>query len=256
MARTPATEYFGSELRRAREATGLSREEFGKLVNYAPSTIGAFETGERFPSRSLAAAADEHLKTDGVFCRMLDKLLTGYVHPDWFRPWSDIEQHAAAIRSYEPNVVPGLLQVEEYARALLVDDERVAARLARQQILTQANPPKFVAIIDESTLNRQVGTREAMHQQLLRLAEAGEHVQVVPYDAGTYFRVDGSFVLATVEGQEYVHVDTPARGFVLDGAEIVSEIRNRWEVLLGEALPPRQSRELILKAADIWKSTS
>lgn len=256
MARTPATEYFGSELRRAREAAGLSREEFGRLVSYAPSTVGAFETGDRFPSRSLAAGADEHLGTDGVFGRMVEKLLTGYVHPDWFRPWSDIEQHATAIRSYELNVVPGLLQTEAYARALTGDDDATAARLARQHILTKEKPPEVVAIIDESVLHRQVGTREATYGQLLRLAEAQVCVQVVPSDADTYLGLDGSFALATVDGREYVYVHTPARGFVLDGAEIVSEIRHRWDVLRGEALPPRQSRELILKVAETWKTGS
>ena len=256
MARTPATEYFGSELRRAREAAGMSREEFGTLVNYAPSTVGAFETGERFPSRSLTAGADEYLKTDGVFARMLEKLLTGYVHPEWFRPWSDIEQHATAIRSYEPTVVPGLLQTEEYARALTGDDDATAARLVRQQILTRDNPPEVVAIIDEAVLHRHVGGREAMHGQLLRLAEAEVCVQVIPYGSDTYLGVDGSFWLATVDGREYVYVHTPARGFVLDSAEIVSDVRHRWDILRGEALPARQSRELILKVAETWKSES
>lgn len=254
MARTPATEYFGSELRRAREAAGLSREEFGKLVNYAPSTIGAFETGERFPSRSLASGADECLKTDGVFCRMFDKLLTGYVHPDWFRPWPDIEQHATAIRSFEPNVVPGLLQTEAYARALTGDDDATAARLARQHLLTKAKPPKVIDIIDESVLHRQVGTREAMYEQMVRLADAAVCVQIMPYGADTYLWVDGSFELATVDGREYVYVHTPARGFVLDRTEIISAVRRRWDVLRGEALPTRQSRDLILKAAEAWKN--
>lgn len=254
MARTPATEYFGSELRRAREAAGLSREEFGKLVNYASSTIGAYETGERFPSRSLAAAADEHLKTDGLFGRMLEKLLTGYVHPDWFRPWSDIEQHATAIRTYQPYVIPGLLQTEAYAREILGDEERVAARMARKQIFTKPKPPKVVAVIDEALLRRPVGGPETMREQLLHLAEGPACVQVVPLDGGTYFHLDGPFALATADGRDYLHLDTPVRGFVLDGAEIVSQMWFRWDAVRGEALPPWQSRELILEVAQTWTS--
>jgi transcriptional regulator with XRE-family HTH domain len=70
LARTPATEYFGAELRRARQAAGLSREDFGRLVSYAPGTVGAFETGERFPQPSLVEGADAHLGTDGLLGRM------------------------------------------------------------------------------------------------------------------------------------------------------------------------------------------
>jgi transcriptional regulator with XRE-family HTH domain len=256
VARTPATEYFGSELRRAREAAGMSREEFGTLVNYAPSTVGAFETGERFPSRSLTAGADEYLKTDGVFARMLEKLLTGYVHPEWFRPWSDIEQHATAIRSFEPNLVPGLLQTGAYAKAVLGGEEATAARLARQHILTRGKPPELIVIVDESVLHRQVATPEAMHEQLLRLGETSACVQVVPYGDEYYPGLAGPFVLAAVDGREYVHLDTAARGFVLDSAEIISEMRRQWDVLRGEALPPRQSRDLILKVAETWKRES
>jgi hypothetical protein len=81
-------------------------------------------------------------------------------------------------------------------------------------------------------------------------------VQVVPYGADTYLGIDGSFWLAAVDGREYVYVHTPARGFVLDGAEIVSDVRRRWDVLRGEALPARQSRELIMRVAETWRCQS
>jgi transcriptional regulator with XRE-family HTH domain len=153
VAKTPATIFFGSELRRAREAAGLSREEFGKLVNYAPSTIGAFEIGERFPQPPLVEGADTRLNTDGLFGRMYEALLTSYVYPESFRPWVDIERDATALRSYELAYLPGLLQTEEYARALLQSgrgdvDSKVAARMERQEILKRDGPPEFVSMID------------------------------------------------------------------------------------------------------------
>lgn len=81
-------------------------------------------------------------------------------------------------------------------------------------------------------------------------------MQVLPHGAESYLGVDGSFELATVDGRECVYVHTPARGFVLDDPAIISAVKNRWDILRGEALPMRQSRELIIKVAEEWKNES
>lgn len=129
--RTPATEYFGAELRRTRERAGLSREEFGKLAGYVAGTIAQLEIGERFPQEKFITWLDKHFQTER-FTLIYRKLLRRDAYPESFRPWIDIEQEATVLRSYEVSVVPGLLQTEGYARALLEDDDtKVSARLDR-----------------------------------------------------------------------------------------------------------------------------
>lgn len=259
MLRTPATEYFGSELRRAREAAGLSREDFGKLVCYAPSTVRAFETGERFPQPSLVEGADAHLGTGGLLGRMYEGLLKRDVYPESFRPWIDIEQGASALRWYELAYLPGLLQTEDYARALLRSgrgdvEARVAARMQRQEILRRDHPPEFVVLIDEGVLRRPVGGREVMWDQLRSLAEAAERwiIQVVPWEVDSYVNLDGPFVLATVEGADLVYTPTHLDGYVLSSAEAVAQVRSRWDAIRAEALPRRRSRELIVEVAESY----
>lgn len=256
MARTSITEYFGFELRRARDAAGLSREDFGKLVNYAPSTIGAFETGERFPNPRLAKAADEHLGTGDRFTEMYVRLLTGELYEEGFRPWTEIEREATSLWIYELAFMPGLLQTEEYARALMKDDTKVASRLARQEVLTRDDPPppSLVVLIYEQILRTIVGDEDVMRKQLEHLIEAAQQhvIQVIPYNATTYLHLDGPFVIASVEGHDLVFVETPVRGFVADGAEVTSSLKRRWDVIRAQALSVPQSIHLIQEVMGQW----
>lgn len=260
MARTPVTEHFGAELKRAREAAGLSREEFGRLVNYAPSTIGAFETGERFPQPSLVRAADEHFGTGDRFAALYEMLLRtgegGY--KEGFRPWRDIEREASGIWNYELTLIPGLLQTEGYARALLDDNEaEVVARLARQETLARDEPPPpaLVALIEERALRTLVGHAAAMRGQLAHLVASAERhvIQVVPHGTTrTYLHLDGPFAIATVDGRELVFVETPVRGFVVDDPKLVLQSRRRWDLIRAQALSVHQSIELIQEVMTQW----
>lgn len=257
MGKTPATVYFGSELRRAREAAGLSREEFGKVVCYAPGTIRAVEAGDRFPSPAVVEGAEKHLTvevTSGHFRRMLDNLLRRDVYPEWFRPWVDVEQEAIALRTYELNFIPGLLQTEQYARALLRTgggdtETNVAARMKRQQILAKDDPPTFVALIDEAALRRTIGGQDVMAQQLRRLAEAADQwiIQVVPLDAVSYARLEGPFSIATLSGGDVVYTSTQFNGYVLESPATLRTARSRWDTIRAEAYPKQQSKDLILE---------
>jgi transcriptional regulator with XRE-family HTH domain len=256
VARTTTTEYFGFELRRAREAAGLSREDFGRLVNYAPSTIGAFETGERFPNPRLAKAADEHLGTSDRFTEMYSRLLTGELYEEGFRPWAGIEREATSLWIYELALMPGLLQTEGYARAQMNDDAKVASRLARQEILTRDDPPppSLVVLVYEQVLRTIVGDEEVMRKQLEHLTEAAQQhvIQVIPYNARTYLHLDGPFTVASVEGHDLCFVETPVHGVVADGAEVVSRLKRRWDVIRAQALSVPQSTELIQEVMKQW----
>jgi transcriptional regulator with XRE-family HTH domain len=252
--RTPATEYFGAELRRTREEAGMSREELGKLTGYVSGTIAQLEIGERFPQEKFIAWLGEHFQT-GRFELIYHKLLRRDAYPESFRPWIDIEQEATALRWFELSLVPGLLQTEDYARAIFRGreniDAKVAARLERQAVLRRDGSPEFVAVIDESTLRRPVGGDKVMREQLLALAEAAERwiIQVVPWGARSYLCLDGPFVLATLDGSDVVYLPTAQAGYILDSHEAVTEIKWRWDAIRGEALSRWQSKDLILHLA-------
>lgn len=251
------TSLFGSELRRAREAVGWSREQLAEEISFSLSLIEKVEAGSKSASEPFAEVADRALKTDGLLQRMRQHGLRQEAVPEWFRPWSaDVEERATRLRSFEPLVVPGLVQTAAYATELLGDETKVAARLDRQKILTQERAPEVVVVLDEAVLRRRIGSPATMAEQLRHLAEARVCVQILPQDAGTYMAVDGSLTLATLDGREvmYVCIETVASSFVVDDAKTIAKIGRRWDTLRGEALPQRQSRQLIMDVAEEWQS--
>lgn len=254
---SPLMRYFGAELRRAREAAGKTQRQLAEAVIYSESKVGAVERGEQLPSPAFAERADAFLETGGLFARMRDELLTVELSPEWFRPWVDVEREAREIRWHEPLLIPGLLQTEEYARALLEagnpgnSESLVAARLNRQRVLEVAS---VFVIIAEPALRRDVGGPRVMCEQLLFLTKVRATVQILPADAETYLHLDGSFAVADLDGGQVGFVDTPAKGFVVDDAELISRMRQRWVAIVAEALPRRQSRDLILEVAETWTS--
>ena len=136
---------FSEELRRARAAAGLTQDQLAEKIAYSPSLVAHVETGSRAPSVDFARRADDALRTGGLLSR-LQPLVRSEAYPAWFRDWVEIEREATSLRWFEPLLIPGLLQTEEYARAVLSggqpgrcgDDEisrLVGARMDRQAIL-------------------------------------------------------------------------------------------------------------------------
>lgn len=246
------SEYFASELRHARETAGMSQDDLASAINFVKSHISMVENLKRSPTREFAVAVDRALQTGGRFERMTDALLVPEVNPTWFRPWVHYEELATTIRWYEPRLVPGLLQVEGYALALLKADSATAARMERQAVLDTA---AVSVIIDEAVLHRMIGSPAVMVEQLERLlTDVRAEVHVAPYDARTYAGVMGMFIVATVDGNEVGYVDTPARGFVVTEPEVVLVLRERWVGLAAEALPRSLSEAKIKEAIERWKA--
>lgn len=206
----PVVGFFVSELRRARQASGMTQDQLASIINYSASLVAQVETARKPPSKDFARRCDDALGTDGLLTRIIDDLLTKEVTPEWFRPWVMIEQETTSLWNYEPLLVPGLFQTEAYAYAVLrfVDEPedsieaRVATRLSRQEILTKPDPPEVVTLIDEGVLHRPVGGPKVMAEQLDHLAELAEQmlIQVVPSSAETYHGLAGPFVIAAVGG--------------------------------------------------------
>jgi hypothetical protein len=186
--------------------------------------------------------------------------------PVWFRPWAEIEREAIALRSYEPLAVPGLLQTEAYARAMLRvggllppgEVERiVAGRLKRQAILASDKPPQLVAVFDEVVLRRLLGDRAVMREQVEHLVAMAEspyvQIRVIPADAPWHTGLAGPFVLARLDdGSEVAYLDNQLRGQLANERPDIASLGKRWESITGEALPRRSSIELIKEVAKTW----
>ena len=174
------TALFGFELRRYRKARSWSQIRLSKAVSYSIGTISMIETARRSPTEDFARRCDEALEAEGALMRLWP-MVSHASAPPWFRPWLDVEATAEAIRTWEPLVVPGLLQTEDYARAVLSGDagvapeqieEQVIARMERQSILRRPKPPLLWVVIDEAVLHRPIGSPAVMSAQLTHLLEA------------------------------------------------------------------------------------
>ncbi|SCL29015.1 hypothetical protein GA0074692_2647 [Micromonospora pallida] len=250
-------------LRAALNATGHTTETLAERVGVDPKTTMRWLVEDRIPHARHRFAAAETLGKDvsdiwpDTYRRKI---------PVWFRPWQEIEREAVALRSYESVVLPGLLQTETYARAVLTHggliprgevERHLATRMARQGILTQDNPPRFTAVLDEAILRRPVGGRRTMHEQLRALVAVAEHphirIHVVPSTVGAYAGLNGPFVLATSEDHRTAaYLDNQVRGQVVSEPDDIAAILAAWENVRGEALSHWQSVDLITEVAETW----
>jgi transcriptional regulator with XRE-family HTH domain len=265
-AGTPAG-VFGAELRYYRTRTGLSQKDLASQANVSHDVISKIETGERPPAEDFPPRLDAvpDLDTRGALTRLWDHLKKGQkqrLH-GWFREWADIEAQATVLRWYEPLVVPGLLQTEDYARAILsarpdgnLDDldEQVAARLARQAVLDRPDTPQLWCVLDEGVLHRAIGGPKVMRSQLYRLAEAAEHpkttIQVIRA-AGAHAGLLAHFVIADLDARPpVVYLETAAEGHVTDSPAVAAHVAIRFDRLRSEAESRASSRDLIRKVAE------
>lgn len=251
----PTADLIRAQLRRMRTAAGLSQEEFGKLIHYSASMVSAIETGARPLDHTFLARADEVLKTGELLVTLL-RMAERNREPSWFKPWLEAERTATQLRYFHPSLVPGLLQTENYARAILRSDatrseeeveRRVAGRLERQEILTRDQPPLVVAVMDESALHRRDAIMAEQLTHLLRIAEL-PHVQlhVIPADTGLHVGLSGPMALATsAEGSWVAHLENQLSGLVVGGDDGMDLLLARWESVRGLALPQALSLSLI-----------
>ncbi|MFF5220786.1 Scr1 family TA system antitoxin-like transcriptional regulator [Micromonospora sp. NPDC000212] len=259
-------DHFAEELRLARSTGGLSQAALAEALSYSGALVAKVETCERRPSLDFARRCDAVLGADGRFERIQRRISRETVVP-WVRDWTGVEAEATALRWYEPLYVPGLLQTEEYARAVLVGaglfgadeiEQQVTTRLDRQALLTRGRPPLLTAVIDEYTLRRGIGGSEVMREQLQHLVKVGStlprvRIQVVPLSAGAYPGLDGPFVIATSPaGEEVVYLEGQRHGQVIDRTEYLREIVEIWESIRGETLSQQQSLDLMMEVAETW----
>lgn len=247
-------------LKAARASADVSQERMASLVKWSPSTVAAIETGRRRPTREFAIAADKVLETGGLLAELLEAA-DRERSPSWFATWRSYESQAVRLRAFEPCLIPGLLQTEEYARAIISAgglnpsdkvDELVSVRTERQQLLTREDPPECIFILDEAALRRPIGGPAVLDAQLGHLLELARlprvHLHVIPNEAGAYVGLTGNLLLADLPDDEQIlYLEDIARGSVVDDPDSLHLVRRKWDSLLGEALSERASLDLITK---------
>nr|WP_202553872.1 helix-turn-helix transcriptional regulator [Streptomyces sp. SID4936] len=253
-------DYYGWELRRQREAACLKQGQLGDIIFCTGSLIGQVETTKKVPTRDFSERVDAALATDGMFSRLIGLVLRSQL-PAWFQPYADMEAKAAYISTYQSQVVYGLLQTEEYARAVLAtgmpDDleNLVAARMERQRILEREHPPLIWVILDEAVLHRPIGGRDVMRRQLLHLLEFADHrwmrIQVLPFAAGEHTSLDGSFTTMRFESDpDIVYTEDIVSGHMTASPDTVREAALRYAHLQATALPVEESAALITRVME------
>lgn len=248
--------HFGVEVRLERERVGMSRAELGKLAHCGYSLVAKIETGERVPVRYFAETCDSAFaNTHGRFVRLW-KLALRYAFPPWFRPYVDLESVATVVRMFNPQLIPGLVQTEEYARAVLHTArptnlaDLVTMRMERQRILTRAeDPAELWLVLNEAVLRNVVGSPSVMRKQLIRLRELAEtprhRVQIIK-DKGRHHGWASPWgLLSFSEGADVVHIDAFPRGYVLAEPDDVTTAQKAYDLLKAMATPPDESAELI-----------
>lgn len=251
---------FGARVRRLRTAAGLTQAELGDKVHVVSTRITQIEraSGAK-PTLGLARALDVALDADDLLVE-----LWPYVYreafPDWSRKFMEYSERALVIRQYAAHVVPGLLQTEDYARAVLALDamldseeqleERVAARMGRQDRLSSLDRPELVVILDEAVLRRPIGGHGVMRQQLARLLDAAAErhitVQVLPFDQGGHEAMGGSLTILTLpDGSEMAYTEGSDYGQLTEEPANVSRYKVIYDRLRAAALPPLMSIDMI-----------
>jgi hypothetical protein len=208
----------GSQLRRLRVQSGITREQAGERIRASEWKIHRLENGQvGFKERDVVDLLHFYGVTDAAEIDAVLELAretndTGWWHhygdvlPQWFRAYVDLEQAATLIRAYEGQLVPGLLQTRDYMRAVMggaLDEapadieRRVEVRLARQALLSRSGPPRLWAVVDEAALRRPIGGPQVMRAQLERLIECTQLpsvvLQILPFGAGAHPAMVGAF---------------------------------------------------------------
>jgi len=264
----------GAQLRRLRTEQGISREEAGEAIRASEWKIHRLENGQvSFKERDVVDLLGLYGVSDpgevAAFVILAREAnLPGWWHhygdvlPQWFRAYVDLESTAALIRTYEAQLVPGLLQTQDYARALisggLLDEthdeveQRVAIRMARQKLLERPDGPRLWAVVDEAALRRPVGDRQVMRAQLERLIEAAELpnvlLQVLPFTAGMPPAMPGAFSILRFgdeESLDVVYFEHLTNAIYLDNRQEVDQYLHVMETICVRSAPASKTVEIL-----------
>lgn len=265
---------LAAEMRRLRESSEMTREEVSERTSINEATIYRLETARvrRPQKRTLMALLDLYGVVDPHRAELLELgreaeqqgWLQAYHSelPEEYTTYIAFEAEARSVSNYESLFVPGLLQTEAYAHAVITGvlpmasehkvEQRVRARIERQRLLSEPGTLKLWAILDEAALHRQVGSRDVMRRQLEHLIKAAQEpnviVQVIPYSAGAHAGMPGSFALLDFPNPadpDVVHIDSLAGDLFLEKEADIRRYRLLFDHLRAVASSPDQSTTML-----------
>jgi len=265
---------LGAQLRKLREAKGVTREQAGWEIRASESKISRMELGRvGFKERDVADlltlyGVADHIERDAMLSLARQANTPGWWHrfgdllPNWFQSYLGLEAAAALIRTYEVQFVPGLLQTKEYARSVILlghetargeeIERRVGLRMARQQQLFRPDAPRLWAVVDEAALRRPIGGPKVMRAQLMALIEATSRssvrLQVIPFRAGGHAAAGGAFTILRFPDQDLpdvVYLEQLTSALYLDRREDLDHYAAAMERLCVEADPPDRTPEIL-----------
>jgi transcriptional regulator with XRE-family HTH domain len=257
---------LGAQLRRLREERGITLDEAGDVIRASGSKMSRLETGRvGFKDRDIADLLTFYDVSDERQREALRDLARsasahGWWHdysdvlPSWFEAYVGLEEAATGIRAYEIQFVPGLLQTEDYARAVTLlghhgapaaeIEQRVGLRMARQVLLSEPRSVHLWAVLDEAVLRRPAGRPGVMRRQLQHLLEAAERpnvtIQVIPFAAGAHAAAGGPFSIlrfADRDLPDVVFLEQLTSALYLDKRETVDHYMAVMDRLCLEASP-------------------
>ncbi|MER7835047.1 helix-turn-helix transcriptional regulator [Streptomyces sp. NPDC096040] len=246
---------FGQTLKTLRLRERLDRAEFGKLIGYSAATVASFEQGRRIPSSRTIDRADEVLRADGLLCLWKEQVERAQ-YPVFFQGMAALEKEAIELLMYDTLVVNGLLQTEEYMRALLsmrrppldpeTIEQRVTLRLDRQDIFDRRPVPLLGFLLDESVLRRRFGGKDVLRGQLEQLLLIGQKrnvaIQVIPLDCEEHAGVDGPFtVVSRQDGKRFVYAEAQGTSALQTEPAQTTIAAARYGIIRSQALTSRDS---------------
>ncbi|WP_078893694.1 helix-turn-helix transcriptional regulator [Streptomyces sp. CT34] len=252
---------FGLDVKRVRLGRKLTQKRLGEATGYSYAYVSMVESGKVKASEKFADGCDLAFGTNGLFAGMLRRIDEGD-HPSWFVPYLDLERKASRILTYQTNLVAGMVQTEDYARAVFrVSNphasaegirDKVAARVRRREVFERDTPPRLWVILHEACLRTVIGSAEVMAGQLdyLLAVAASPHVelQVMPFSAGIPATSTMPFiVLRFLDSPTVLYTETRVGGRMHDSAQTVDTALDDYDLLRAHSLAPDQSLALIKK---------
>ncbi|MFD9951499.1 helix-turn-helix domain-containing protein [[Kitasatospora] papulosa] len=253
---------YGDWFKEQRVAAGLTQQELADAAVMTRSHIAHIEAGRRIPSKEDARRLDKALNTGNVLSSFLPE--DDGTIADYFEAARQLERQATMIREYALTFMPGILQTERYARAVLSTafpprseaecDRHVVTRLERAQILADPVVPVVWALLDEATLRRPAGSPEIMAEQIMHVVHLGEsgrvRVHVLPLGVGIHPISQGMVSLMSFEDQPPVaYSEGLSTGKIHESPVVVARLQDIYALALSDALPQRESLAMLRAAA-------
>jgi transcriptional regulator with XRE-family HTH domain len=270
---------LGSQLRKLREAQGITREKAGYLIRASESKISRMELGRvSFKERDVIDllvmyGVDDDDERAALVALARKANSPGWWHqysdvlPDWFGVYVGLEEATSLLRVYELQFIPGLLQTGDYARAVVARgqpgasaeeiERRLELRAARQELLAKPGGPRLWAVVDEAALRRPIGGRAVMRAQLGRLIQANAEprvtLQVVPFQSGGHAAEGGAFTIMRFpepELPDVVYIEQLTSALYLDKREDVEKYSEVMAKLSVESEPPERTADILGEIMD------